>query len=213
MDDQPSSELPSRAQALERCATHNLAVGPDGRCVICRREGPGEEAGRDEGSGEEATRAARPPWIPYAVAAACLGLSFVGGVALARGRAKAPVAEAPPTTAPVDSVPVELPTEPRSEVAADPPPAPHAAAPPPLPTWTPPDTPPRNYLDEAYAGMDRRGLYDNGRAPSAPAAAGTGTGCNACTRRPVYYGGYGGRPRTIMAPAVGTPVASRTGSR
>jgi hypothetical protein len=187
MDDKP----------IERCDAHNLAVGPDGACVLCRRE---------RGSGEHAfalPRRSRAGWLVGVLATACLGVAFLGGAALARGRraplaqnAEAPPVEVAPLRANVDEHPPVV-------VADAPPETVHEPAPPPVATPSPPSSPNRNYLDEAYAQLDKRGLYGDG-----PHAASTGTG-KACTpgapRK--YYNAYYGRP-----PAMGVPVM-RAGSR
>src|SRR6185312_2930761 len=60
----------------ERCAEHDLALGPGGECVLCRR-------GR--------ARPAHQRWLGPAVAAASLGTLLLGGVALARTRVPASV--------------------------------------------------------------------------------------------------------------------------
>jgi hypothetical protein len=167
MDDEP---LPS----LERCAAHNLTVGPEGECVVCRRERLGPPA--------------RSRWLTSGIVAAVLGTVLLGGVALARTHTPPPpVVDARPVEVPV-AAPVEQPAEippalPNLVELAPPPPAPTAAPKPPEPQ--------RNYLDEAYAAMDKKGLYDNPQSTPSKQACGAAP---AVPRR--YYGGARGGPRS-----------------
>lgn len=122
---------------MAHCPRHDLAAGPDGRCVLCRRETPPQ------------TRASRnaTAWVGGGLAALALLVAFL---AFKPSPAPAPVAsaEAPiPVAAPgaattADSVPEAehaLPTanEPpapslqRTVVTPAPPPPPVASAPPP----------------------------------------------------------------------------------
>jgi|HubBroStandDraft_6_1064221.scaffolds.fasta_scaffold435952_2 hypothetical protein len=159
MDDEP---LPS----LERCAAHNLTVGPDGECVLCRRERTGPPA--------------RSAWLVPGIVAAGLATVLLGGVALARTRTPPPpVVDARPVEAPV-AAPVEEPAEAPPALPGvvelaqrDPAPAPPAKT----------AEPQRNYLDEAYAAMDKKGLYDNPR----PQQAQTGRSCRTAATGPRYY--------------------------
>jgi hypothetical protein len=131
----------------ERCAEHDLAVGPAGECVLCRRA-----------RARRPTTAGRPRWLAPALLAAGLGTTLLGGVALARTRTPAPVVEAASTE--VAAPPIELPPA----VAETRPCEPPAAFPPtpaaPLPAPPPPAAKQRNYLEEAYAAMPKGHLYD-----------------------------------------------------
>jgi hypothetical protein len=142
---------PRKISPGERCPEHNLAFGPTGACVLCRREQPGQVA------------RARGWWSPVLLVAG-LGTAPLGGVALGRRHAPPPpvveatAAEAvpvPPVEAPIEETPVAVVAQPRPREI----PAPAVPAPAPTP-------PPRDYLGEAYAAMPKGDLYD---APAHPA--------------------------------------------
>jgi hypothetical protein len=148
-----TSQGPSR----ERCAEHDLAVGPGGVCILCRRA--------------TVRPAGRQRWLAPTLVAAGLGTLLLGGVALARGPGR-PI----PETAPVEA----MQAQPRLEA-----PAVHVAAtetrpcePQPVRASAPPPAAPqRNYLDEAYAAMPKEGLYDEG--PAHLASGGAACPCRA----------------------------------
>jgi hypothetical protein len=182
-----TTETPTR----ERCAEHDLAVGPAGECVLCRRA-----RARVGGVGN-----ARPRWLGPALVAASLGTLLLGGAALARTR---PSTGAPPVQEPVTGEmprPVVAPLEVRASVPVAP--TPHEVRPAPAPA--PPVAPPRNYLDEAYAAMPKGNLYDEALAPQ---AATTAPGCpcrtTGCQRQ--YLLAYGGRMRSTGSRVSGTPT-------
>src|ERR1700733_14727433 len=86
-------DTPNQTSPGERCAEHNLAVGPTGECVLCRREHLAPARG----------------WAPATLAAG-LGLALLAGFVLGRRRAPSPppVVEAPATaTAPSLEAPIE----------------------------------------------------------------------------------------------------------
>jgi hypothetical protein len=168
-------DAPSQTSPGERCAEHNLAVGPTGECVLCRRVDPG--------------RVAQARWLSPVLVAAGLGTALLCGVALGRRHTPpAPVAEAAPAEPAETARPVEEPIEesPVALLAETRPrevlPAPVAAA-----THAPPQ---RNYLEEAYAAMPKGNLY--GDAP-ARAATAQPTASAPPALRPRF--GMGGRGR------------------
>jgi hypothetical protein len=190
---------------IDRCESHNLAVGPDGMCVLCRREGGVEPA-----TAMLLPSRSRLGWIVGVLAASCLGVAFLGGVALARGHRAGPVADARPAQAPaIDERPVGLPpdeTPPRLvepvQTVREP-----APTPPPLAQYQPPPQPQRNYLDEAYAGIDKRGLYDtgsSGRAACTPVVVGAPA--------PRYYYGRGYGTAAGYGVGAGTGTGMRVGN-
>lgn len=160
--------------ARERCAEHDLAVGPGGACVLCRRE--------------RARPARSTRWLGPALLAAGLGTLLLGGVALARPRAQVPhVAEhpiaeaAPPVQAPPEVRPVVAAALPSSFFPREEPIAPRPAA------SATPAPPPHDYLEEAYAAMPKGNLYDE--AAPAPATTPAACPCRATGCQPRY--GYG----------------------
>jgi hypothetical protein len=148
----------SQTSPAERCDEHNLAVGPSGVCVLCRRERVGP--------------AARSTWISPVVVAASLGTALLAGVALGHRRPPPPpVVEA---TAAEKVQPVEAPAEGKPVDLGDEEPPPRA-----LPTASAAASahapPQRNYLDEAYAAMPKGNLYDEAPASATaqPSASGS----------------------------------------
>jgi hypothetical protein len=124
--------------APRRCVTHGLVTGPDGRCVICRREegnGAGPVASAERGRG-----------------GALLGLLLVAGLGggtyywyAGRSSTKAPVARAPAADA-AARAPILVNPVRRTIVARRPTqvPRPRLDAPlPPVPPRPPPPAPPR----------------------------------------------------------------------
>jgi hypothetical protein len=177
-----------------RCPDHGLALGPEGTCVICRREAAGARLSATGTGADLVVDARGSRGVARIVAAAMAGVVLLGGVAFARGlaparthtpelRAAALIEAAPAPIAPVEEPrpalaergPMELPSPPAQHPPAQPPQQEH------------------DYLGEAYAALDKRALYDApqpGHVGAAPAPHGT------CT--PIYrrYGyGYGGAPR------------------
>jgi hypothetical protein len=182
----------------ERCAEHDLAVGPGGECVLCRRARVRPVSGR-------------PRWLAPALLAAGLATTLLGGVALARTRtAVPPVAQ----TATAEVIPPAAPHVEVSSVHAavaqthpyEPGAAYHPSPPPPAP-------PPRDYLGEAYAAMPKDHLYDE--APATPAPSVLACPClqAGCQVRYSSYGGavsYPPRAVSTAASAPGTSVRSMT---
>jgi hypothetical protein len=185
-DDEPPRMQDEPLPALERCASHNLTVGPDGECVLCRRERLGPPS--------------QSRWLTRAVAAAGAGVVLLCGVALARSRTPPP--PPPPEAAPaaIDPAPPadDLPDEAPPTLAA---PAPAPADPAPAHSAAPAPTQ-RNYLDEAYAALDKRGLYDNPHPSTSKPSRCASSGCGGPRRVYVYRGGYAPRaPGVIPVPA------------
>lgn len=146
----------------ERCAEHDLAVGPGGECVLCRRA-------------RVRTVSGPPRWLAPAMLAGGLGTTLLGGVALARTRTSAaPVVEtaaremapAAPHAAAVPCVPPVVETRPCEPL----PETPHVSHHP-----SHPAQPQHNYLDEAYAAMPKENLYDE-----APVRVPSTTGTSEC---------------------------------
>lgn len=105
-----------------RCARHDLAPGPDGRCVLCRREQAGSAAI------EIAPEPARfPGWLLGVGAAMLLA---AGGVAYGlrpRAPARQPVAAVAPPAQPAAKLPKPEPQQPEPQLpAAEQPPEPTA---------------------------------------------------------------------------------------
>jgi hypothetical protein len=141
----------------DRCAEHNLAAGPTGECVLCRRE-------RSE-------PAAPARWLSPLLLAAGLGTALLCGLVLGRRQAPPPpVAEATAMATAAMAQPVEDPIEEGPvALAAEPLPRELPALPVPAPTHV---TPQRDYLGEAYAAMRKSDLYGDAPAHSAPAQPG-----------------------------------------
>lgn len=99
---------------MDRCATHGLATGPDGLCVLCRRERPPRSAS---------------PWRAFAIAGGVLLLVVVAGaIHLVNARAKPPA--------------VAVATNESAKTATTSPPAPRAPTPAAEATAAPPATGP-----------------------------------------------------------------------
>jgi hypothetical protein len=187
MDEKPS--------VVDRCESHNLAVGPDGACVLCRRE--------RSGTGAPAR------WHGQAAIAAALGVTLLGAVAFARGRSRQPPPQTPPTETGAARVEATTPVPAEAPPVLEDPVRPQPVPPPVVQRPTPePQSPQRNYLDEAYAAIDKRHLYDNG-TPAQPSGGKSGGSCVPVQR--VYYGGRPG----YGVPGYGAsmPPVSRTGPR
>jgi len=207
----------------ERCEAHNLAVGPDGRCVLCRRESS-SDVSRPDVPSVASSRSGLG--LIGAIGAGCLGVAFLGGVALAKGHRTAPLTEARPPVLvePVAALPLEVPPlevpprlqEPQPEALEV-----NPAPPPPRPPVVPSPEPQRNYLDEAYAALDKRGLYDTAQAPKAAVATAAKTPCVPRTymmgQRYPYGAGYGygytrsGSGVSYGSSAPSAPIASNSG--
>lgn len=179
--------------ARERCAEHDLAVGPGGECVLCRRA----RSHLRPASG-------RPRWVAPALLVAGIGTTLLGGVALARTRTSAPppVLEMPATAEAAQAAPVEVPeiaspkaTSPSFEPST----VPHPA--------TPAAVPPRDYLGEAYDAMKKEHLYDEAPAKRASGAEGRECPCRKTGCTPHYYS-YAIRPGTTAVSMPLVPVAS-----
>jgi hypothetical protein len=168
-------------QSSLRCPEHDLALGPGGECVLCRR-------GR-----------ARPPqrWLGPALGAASLATLLLGGVALARTRAPSPV-RATPEMVGMEPVSAAVPVESRPTLAAAPLFEVHPSPPPTPLAPGAPAPPPRNYLDEAYAAMPKGQLYDE--APPATTVRSSTCACrkHGC-QSSFVYGTY--RPHHAPHPA------------
>ncbi len=158
-----------------RCAEHNLAIGPEGTCVLCRREQP--------------VPAAPGRWLLPVVLAASVGTAVLSGFALGR-RHGAPVVEATaaepaaPVAPAIDESPVAVLEDPPAE---EPLPAPVAAAPAPAPPQ--PTAPPRDYLDEAWRQIPKGNLYDE--APRSPPPQPVPVAAPPPPRPRMVMGGYG----------------------
>ncbi len=186
------------SQTRERCVEHNLALGPGGECVLCRR-------GR--------ARPASQRWLGPAVAAAGLGTLLLGGAALARTRAPSSV-QATRELAAIEPVPAAMAMEgrpalvaaPRSELRDAPEPSPRTPA--------TPAPPPRNYLDEAYAAMRKAHLYDEARPGTAAPSSTCPCRTHGCQRTfvsgtyvPRHASGPAAPPMLVgMQPPASAPV-------
>jgi hypothetical protein len=181
--------------ARARCPEHDLALGPAGECVLCRRA--------------RARSGGRPRWLSPALTMAGLGTLLLGGVALARTRTPSQAVADAVTIGAAEVRPVLHAVEPRAELPAAPaaavavaetetrPCEPQAAAPPAVV----PARPQRNYLDEAYAAMPKAHLYDEPVA--SPRTAATHAPC------PCANGGC--PPRTYLSSRPLSYGATRTG--
>jgi hypothetical protein len=193
-----------RPSSFDRCAAHNLARGPDGACVLCRREalrGASLASGSTwgaAGGGVHGNRHERARWLVHGFVAAALGVAFLGGVALARSRPpQRPLVQAPPVST-VDAVPEPGPqseeAQPQlsglSPMVPEPGPMPPLSPAPPIPAKPTAVPPQRNYLDEAYAAIDKSNLYDNPRPQAAPSPS--ASPCGSAPRR--YFRAVRGVP-------------------
>jgi glutaredoxin len=91
----PSLDRMRNVEGLrDRCAPHGLAVGPDGRCVLCRQESvaPAQEPPVD-------ATALRNPFVWTALAAGLLCFAVVAKVAYVRVLVKGDQASAPAASA------------------------------------------------------------------------------------------------------------------
>lgn len=140
-----------------RCDAHNLAQGPDGACVLCRRE-------RAASPWPAITAAARHPNLRRAGAAVALLSTLFGGaafagVAAARANTRAAAAATLEVTPSVPRHDVAAPAEaPQTCVPHAPRPVAHPpieAAAPPAPQPATPVEPLPNRLDEALAALPR----------------------------------------------------------
>jgi hypothetical protein len=154
----PDMDRSSQTSPGERCEEHNLAIGPSGKCVLCRRE-----------VAAPAAPAAPASWLSPVLVAAGIATALLAGVALGRRHTPPPPVAEVAAFQPVQ--PVEAPAEDNPVAfSAEPPPRERPAAPAPAPASAsaPPRAPPqRNYLDEAYAAMPK----GNDDAPARPAPA------------------------------------------